>query len=354
MSRCLLFVLIAALALTARAGEMVFWGAGLIGDARAVGIAPNGDIWVGSSDHLTVFSADGAFKRVDPRTPGQVNSILFDAAGDPVIGCNSGNVSWYAGEKARVIGSFGSYSPWEVALDAAGTLFATDGGNGAIKQYTKENVLLRTITAPAGEAMARPYSLALDGAGHLFVTDERKPGLWEFSTDGVFVKRLLPAQQCWRVRRGPDGIDVITDAGLTVLDAGTGEVVRKVAVPGGYQSAMGFAVDAAGNLYCGHFYEGVVRKYAPDGKLLLTIGPSFKATVTAPDAWTKGAETTLPLKVQTIATTPVGAAMPTFTASLQPAVLAGEPVSNYANAEGCESDPAWIVVSPVRAWISGS
>ena len=120
MSRCVLFVLLAALALTARAGELVFWGVGFIGDARAVGIAPNGEIWVGSSDHLTVFSADGAFKRVDARTPGQVNSILFDAAGEPVVGCNSGFINWYEGEKARAIGSFGSYSPWEVALDAAG------------------------------------------------------------------------------------------------------------------------------------------------------------------------------------------------------------------------------------------
>ncbi len=343
MARLSVLAFLLALSIAACAVELTFYGPGYLPDARAVGLAPNGEVWVGSSGLISVFAANGAFLRHEPAS-GQVNSIIFDAKGTPIVGYNDGFFRVGSGEKALNVSGFKQYSPWEVALDAKGCIYGTDGGNGVVKKFDVTGMLpvqLTTYTAPAADAMVRPYSLALDAAGRVYVSDEQKKGLCLFANDGTFLRRLLPDRQCWRVRTQPDGIYVVTDGSILVIKPETGDILRTIQAPNGQHNAMGFAVAADGSLFCGDFGGGVVKKITPDGKVALTLGASYKATLQMPDAWAPGTVVKAPLRVEAIASTPLGTVPPVFSVTLQPAVLPGEADSNYANLQSCAPDPAW-------------
>ena len=327
--------------------DLVFYGPGFIGttdpEVRAIGIAPNGDIWVGSSGRLTVFGSDGAYKEPGPASPGQVNSIVWDAKGDLIVGANDGFWARYVNGDWQRTGGFGSYSPWEVAIDPDGFVYATDGGGGVVRKFNTSGTLLLVYKAegPGVEPMVRPFSLALDPQGRIYVSDERKTGLWIFDKDGKFIQRLLPDTQCWRVRYRADGLYVVTNNGVSVLDPAVGTVKRQIAIPGGYDGAMGFAIDPAGNFYTGSHYSLSVQQYSPEGKPLQVIGPSYRATLTVPDSWTPGQQVIAPLKVEPIASKPVGKIPPSFALVIQPVTLPGEPDSNWADLQGTSPDPAW-------------
>jgi len=344
VARWIILVLTLCLGLSlVHATDLTFWGPGVLGDARAVGLAPNGEIWAGCSGKIGVFSPAGVFLRYES-AEGQVNAIIFDGQGKPVIGYNDGFVSYYYGDTKVHVTGFGGYSPWDITLDAKGHLYAADNGNGVAKEFDISGmlpVLMATYKAPADDPMARPYSLALDAQQRLYVTDERKKGLCIFDKNGVFLRRVLGDQQCWRVRARPDGIYVITDQSLTVIKPETGEVLRKVAIQDGNHAAMGFAIGQDGSIYFGHFYDGVVRKLTADGTVIQTMGPSYRAILTLPDAWTPGNVVTAPLRVDPLATKPLGVVPPAFTVTLQPVGLYGEADSNYANLQGATPDPSW-------------
>ena len=79
--------------------ELDFWRPGYAGDGRAGALVPNGDIWLGSSSRVTIFSPDGVYKGTDKRAPGQINAIVFSANGDPIMAVNDGFVAIYEGDR---------------------------------------------------------------------------------------------------------------------------------------------------------------------------------------------------------------------------------------------------------------
>lgn len=165
-----LFGLLCLLASSVAAAEMSFFGPGYLGDARAVATAPNGDIWVGCSGWIVSFAPDGTFKSVLHKEREQVNSMVFDAKGNLIVGYNNSGIEYFREkEPMRIAQSyFKGYPPFEIALDKQGMLLATDGGNGNIKKFSisgPTEALVQTITAPAPNAMQSPFSLALDRQG---------------------------------------------------------------------------------------------------------------------------------------------------------------------------------------------
>lgn len=335
----------------AQSADLTFHGPGYQPDARAIAIAPNGDIWVGSTSGIESFTPDGVFKKVE-RTPGfQPNSMIFDGSGNLIVGFNLLGVSFYRQDREEKIDSsqFTGYSPWEIALDGKGSLWATNTGGGNLKRFEVGGtlpVLAQTTQAPGLE---HPYSIALDEQGRLYVSDQDKPGLWLFNADGTFAKQLLPDTKCWRVRRGPDGIYVVVDDGVLVLDPATGSTLRHLDTLGGYADAMGFAVDKTGGMYFGSFNTGLVRHAGPDGKVDRTMGASYSATLSVPEAWQPGQIAKLPLKLLALASKPVGTVPPKWSAELEPVTLGlGDPDLDYVNHEGSEPDPNWSVVKGVQ------
>lgn len=302
-----------------------------------VSVAPNGDIWVGSSNRMIIFDASGKFKNNHPNLSGnQFNTVAFDAEGNPVVGVNVGQLMWFNGDKVLSGGEFASHSPWEVVIED-GFAYATDSGNKVLKKIRRGSESLavtQVYKAPDDAPIIRPISVALDKAKRLYATDEARTGLWIWNNDGTFVKKILPDTKLGRVRRGADG-NIYANANdrVLVIDPATLTTQREIPVPAPARSAMGFAIDAQGNFLFSGFYSGLVIKTDAQGKQLAVIGPSYQATLAAPDSLAPGQSVNLNLKVVPIATNIAGK-MPQFSAALQPAVLAGEPDSNFANSQG--------------------
>lgn len=313
----------------AHATDMTFFGPGYLAIPRAVGLAPNGDVWVGATGQIAVFGADGSFKRVDSHSGWPINSIVFDAKGNPVFGLEAFGIVLTVNESEEHMTGF---SAGEVVVNEKNEIFATDIADGVIKKYNALGTLVQEIKVEGTDAMKSPYGMALDAHGRIYVSDKDKPGLWVFGANGVFSQRLLPTERCSRVRRGPDGIYVVTQTGVQVLDAETGVTLRKIALPGGY-GLTAFAVDAGDNIFTGSSYGDVVTKYAPDGKTGLVFGPSFKATLSVPDTLDAGATVSLPLKIEALATKPAGPVSPTWKLGLQPAILPGAPDLDWYNSQ---------------------
>lgn len=332
---------------TGNTADLTFHGPGYQPDARAIAIAPNGDIWVGSGSNIESFTPQGVFQRVE-RTPGfQPNSMVFDAGGNLIVGFNHIGISLYRpdGEQKISDREFTGYAPWEIAVDSKGNLWATDTGGGRLKKFAIGGtlpVLMQTVTAPADAPLEHPYSVALDAADRLYVSDQDKPGLWLFNADGSFARRSLPDQKCWRIRRGSEGMYVVVEDGVTILDPQTGAVRRHLDTLGGYGAAMGFAVAPDGALYFGDFHTGIVSHTGPDGKVTAILGASYAATVAVPEAWTPRQTVKLPLKLQPVATKPLGQVPPQWSVELEPVTLGvGDPDLNYASREGSVPDPNW-------------
>lgn len=336
-----IFIMVLA-TLQTTAGEMVIWGPGdLRPNVRAITILPNGDLLIAVAGRLLTFGADGAYKGAQDGPGGQINGIIIDKAGLPIYASNDGGIYRTTANGMQNIGGFGFASPWEVVLDDNGILYATDGGSHVAKAFSPRGFLLRSYLAKGDgvEPMERPYSLALDANQRLYISDERKPGLWVFANDGTFIKRIFADIQCYRLKRSTEGIYVVTDQGTFILDANNGEILRKINTPGGWPTTVGFAVAPDGSLYFGSHYECLVRKYSSEGKLIQIIGPAYKARLTLPEQLTPSKIANVAWKLEQIATGAV--ALPKVTMVLQPALLTGEPDSNYANAQGSVFDATW-------------
>ena len=338
------------------AAEVSFFGPGYIGGTTSLGIAPSGELWVANQGVIAIYTAEGQFDRLATRY--QAHDALLFNANDIFSAFGPGRIRWYHGTDLVMAGSgFAGYAPRDMAMDAHGIIYATDGGNNRIQKYEIMSLgkpYLGEISTNVVEPMAFPYSIALDAQGRIFVTDEQKPGVWVFQPDGAFVQRFFADRQCFRIRRGPDGMYVVTDrAGVTVFDPDTGQVLREMPrLPGignGLGESRGFAVDAQGNFYIGHQYHEI-RKFSRDGQLLQIIGHAYDATVTLPDQCAPGQVVQAPLKVRQLATLPVGTIPPVFSARLLPAFVRSEAdlgIKNTQIATG-ELQQRWIAQRAAR------
>lgn len=339
-----LLLLSVCLAGAGRATELTFYGPGYIGGTTSLAIAPNGELWAANGNKIAVYGTDGKYLRLE-KVQGH-DAVLFTAEGEPVTAYSDQGFSWYhAGQVLRYGSDFGATSPRDIARDDQGFIYAVDGGHNRIQKYDMRSVgkpRVAIFPSPAEDLMSRPYSIALDATGKMFVTDEFKPGVWVLDPNGKLVKHLLTDRNCWRIRRGPDGMYVNTGkAGVTVFDPTTYGTLRDLNnLPGigpGLGDTRGFAVDGQGNFYIGHQYHEI-RKFSPEGKLLQIITASYEAVVTLPESCAPGQEITAPLKVTTLPTLPVGKIPPAFSLKLRPAWFRAEADLGLRNGNEPNSD----------------
>jgi len=122
--------------------------------------------------------------------------------------------------------------PCGVALDTTGTVYVVDHLNGRVEKFSPTGTFLGKWGSPgpgAGQFTA-PWDIAIDDANRVYVVDAHR--IQRFTTSGVFVT----AWAC--------------------------------------QNAAGIGVDAEGFVYVACSSDHVVRKYSPDGTLVLTWGSS--------------------------------------------------------------------------------
>ena len=315
--------------------SLTFWGPGAIDGARSMAIAPNGDFWIGVNK-VAIYSSEGQLKEIRETPDSEINAIVFTSNGTPVLGTNHGTITWLLPNTHKTISNVGSrYSPWGIAIDKDDYLYATDAGGKVVRQFNTDGFPRKVFDPGADEAFERPFDIAVDSQGRIIVSDEQKNGLWIFAHDGTFIKRILTDMRFWRLKMGADGLLYAVSNNALSIDLTTEKIVQRYPnTPGGLHAACAFAVDKDKNIYVGSINDGIIRKVNPEGKTLLTFGPSYKAILQLPEGgFIAGAKVDMPLKVEKISDQPVGKVPPIFSLKLRPAVIPGEPDSSYSNSQ---------------------
>ncbi len=218
------------------------------------------------------------------------------------------------------------YAPGAIAVDQAGNLFVTDGGNHTIRKISSQGVVT-TIAGAAGitgsadgpGALARfngPAAIAVDSSGNVFVSDYNNNTVRRISPEGIvstvagmagsggYADGQSDSARFW----GPMGIAIDGAGNLIVADqrnasirkiTGVGVVTTQAGDVGTpwYTDGVGIAayfnrpdhvaVDAAGYVYVADSGNYLIRRISPEGVVTTLAGLAEKSGTsdgTGPDA----------------------------------------------------------------------
>jgi sugar lactone lactonase YvrE len=266
---------------------------------QGLAIDSAGSLYVADSDNFTV-------RKVTPVGTNWVVTTIAGRAGSPgsVDGTNS---------VARFNGFAG------LAVDAAGIIYVADTDNNTIRQVTLVGTdwVVTTLAGLAGNPGSvdgtgnearfdAPYGVVADNAGNIYVTDTfndliRKMTLlrtnWVVTTlaglggnhgsaggNGSDARFNGPASVAVDNAGNVYVADQINHSVRKVTSAGTVTTLAGLAGYSGSQNGLGsaarfnhpdgVAVDGAGNVYVGDYYNGTIRKVTPAG-VVTTLGSNL-------------------------------------------------------------------------------
>jgi len=227
-----------------------------------------GTVFVEDSNALVPFLSTGgapAALAVDPSG----GILVLDTAHAAVLLAKAGGVA------APVVSEYdgkGLLGPVGGAFDAAGTLFFADGGPPGETSLARPHGALYCVAAGAdGSRLLRPLTSGLAGPGGVAVAPDgaalyvcetaanrvlrgtqRPAGVWHFAVWHTFAGRLGPVavavdgpRELIYVAR-PDVAGSKAGGALSVLSAGTGELLKDVPLPG-YADLSGVALAPDGS-----------------------------------------------------------------------------------------------------------
>lgn len=186
-----------------------------------------------------------------------------------------------------------------LAVDSGGTLFASDRANHAIRRITTTGEVTTLAGGVRGYADGTgstaqfnlPSGLAVDAGGTLYVADFGNSVVRRISSVGV-VGTLAGSP---KVRGETDGMgaqalfdspmglasdalgnlhvaDVVRDSIRRVTPGGQVTTIVGATGPVTLNAPYGLATDAAGNVYVADTYNNAIRKVAPDGQVTAVAG----------------------------------------------------------------------------------
>jgi sugar lactone lactonase YvrE len=210
-------------------------------------------------------------------------------------------------------------APKGVAIDPAGNLYVTEWVGGTVQKITPAGVVTLFAGNPnvsgsadgTGSAATfnHPVGIAADSQGNLYVADNFNNALRKITPSGV-VSTLAGNPAAFGSTDGPPGValldaptGVAVDGAGNVYVANTGNdcAIRKVAPDGTvstlagapntrgfadgtgpaaqFNTPMGLALDAAGNLYVADSFNYTIRKVTPAGAVSTIAGtPGVQGT----------------------------------------------------------------------------
>ena len=232
----------AAVTTVAGSGTQTF----LDGTATNAGFnQPNG-VAVDASGN--VYVADTFNNRIRKITPAGVVTT-FAGSGTASYGNGTGTLSGFA-------------NPYDLAVDASGTVYVADTGTCTIRKITSSGV----VTTLAGKVNASSY---LDGTGTA-ACFSGPVGVAVDANGTVYVADTSNGR-----------IRMITPAGVvtTLAGSGTQTFLDGTGTAAGFLSPQGIAVDAGGFVYVGDYGNQRVRKISPAGVVTTLVGTGSMSDV---------------------------------------------------------------------------
>lgn len=160
--------------------------------------------------------------------------------------------------------------PTDVAFDAAGDVFVTDGyGNSRIVKFDKNGKFIKTW-GRKGNAPGEfnlPHSIAFDAKDLMYVCDRENDRIQIFDADGKFIKEWTHAGDPWAIVITPDQFLYVADGkNERVLKMNlNGEILGVLGKPGKgtgqFDFAHSLAVGPKGEIYVGEILNWRVQKF---------------------------------------------------------------------------------------------
>ncbi|MGV3697822.1 Ig-like domain-containing protein, partial [Flavobacterium sp.] len=199
-------------------------------------------------------------------------------------------------------------NPKGMAIDAAGNIYIADTFNNRIRKITSSGV----VTTIAGDGTAgyldgqgtaarfnNPYGLTVDASGNIYVADTKNHRIRKISAGGTvttvagyLLSGYVDGAPTVARFKNPQGIAIDNATGILYVVDTTNNRIRKIATDGtvstfagsfaGYSddqgtaayfnNPIGIAIDTAGNLYIGDYYNSVIRKITNTGLVTTFAG----------------------------------------------------------------------------------
>jgi len=113
--------------------------------------------------------------------------------------------------------------PMGVAVSDDDLVYVTDATAGAVRVYTVDGDYRFSFSEIADgkrTALGTPVYVTMDSLGEVFVSDRRHRAVYVFSADGVYLRKVAPADTAEAKVWGPLGLAVDEDDDLWVSDVG--------------------------------------------------------------------------------------------------------------------------------------
>ncbi len=169
-------------------------------------------------------------------------------------------------------------NPYGLAVDAAGSLYIADLGNGRVRRITPDGKI-RTIFGDPPAVKIEPRNIALDREGAIYISDFGDHRVYRVTADGrvslVTGTGMAGAEEsgglAWGAQvNAPAGLVVDAAGALYIADSANNRVRkveggRAITLMAGLAGPTGVAVDRAGNLYVADSGNRRVQKRTPGG-----------------------------------------------------------------------------------------
>ena len=216
-------------------------GVGLYGFlfAQAVRVDAQDNVWVvdRGGNQVIKFDPQGHIAMVMGRKPEAINT---GGGRGPAPAAAGGRGAEGRGAAAPPAGGRGPVGagvrgdsfnrPTDVAFDAAGNIFVSDGyGNARVAKFSKNGVFLKSWGSKGAEngQFDTPHSIAVDAQGNVYVADRGNKRIQIFDNDGTFKSQItgIGAPQAICISQGAHPVLYSSNSNAIDSDEG-GEIYR--------------------------------------------------------------------------------------------------------------------------------